>query len=72
MIKEIVYGLGGYCENCDPSHPHPLNNIVEIIEAEDVVEQVNNVELLAQALLELPVETLDALKQALGIGENNG
>jgi hypothetical protein len=25
-----VYGLGGWCENCDPSHDHPLNNIIEV------------------------------------------
>jgi hypothetical protein len=30
--KEVVYGLGGTCEPCDPSHDHPLNNIVLIIE----------------------------------------
>lgn len=23
-----VYGIGGFCENCDASHDHPLNNIV--------------------------------------------
>lgn len=31
MRKEI-YGLGGYCEECEPSHDHPLNNILEVIE----------------------------------------
>jgi hypothetical protein len=24
----VVYGVGGYCENCDPSHDHPLNNVI--------------------------------------------
>lgn len=32
MGFQITYGIGGYCENCDPSHDHPLNNIVEVIE----------------------------------------
>jgi hypothetical protein len=31
MPNLIVYGLGGYCENCDKTHNHPLNNIVEIV-----------------------------------------
>jgi len=35
MANLIVYGLGGYCENCDETHDHPLNNIVEIIEIPD-------------------------------------
>lgn len=28
----ITYGEGGYCKDCDPSHDHPLNNLIEIIE----------------------------------------
>jgi hypothetical protein len=35
MITEIVFGLGGYCENCDETHDHPLHNIVEIVEVPD-------------------------------------
>ena len=31
MIK-TVYGIGGFCQDCDPSHDHPLNNIVEQVE----------------------------------------
>lgn len=31
----ITYGVGGFCENCDPSHNHPLHNIVEQIEIPD-------------------------------------
>jgi len=30
-----TYGLGGHCENCENSHSHPLNNIIEITEFED-------------------------------------
>jgi len=32
MSKVITYGEGGYCEPCDETHDHPLNNIVEIVE----------------------------------------
>lgn len=32
MGKIVTYGLGGYCANCDPSHPHPLNNLIEVTE----------------------------------------
>jgi hypothetical protein len=74
MKKIITYGIGGYCENCDLSHDHPLNNLISIIEVEDALpeEPATDVQALADALAQLPQETLDALKQALGIGENNG
>ena len=32
MNQNTVFGLGGYCENCDKTHDHPLNNIIEIID----------------------------------------
>lgn len=35
MALNITYGLGGYCENCDSSHDHPLHNIIESIEVPD-------------------------------------
>lgn len=35
MIREVVFGLGGYCEDCDETHDHPLHNIVEITETAD-------------------------------------
>ena len=38
MIREVVFGIGGWCEHCDPSHNHPPHNIVEIIELPEVVD----------------------------------
>jgi hypothetical protein len=35
MANLIVYGLGGYCAECNDSHNHPLNNIVQIVELPD-------------------------------------
>jgi len=35
MAENITFGLGGYCENCDETHDHPLHNIVEIVELPD-------------------------------------
>lgn len=32
MMRKIVYGVGGYCENCDASHDHPIHNVIEDIE----------------------------------------
>ena len=29
MTTWTIYGEGGYCKNCDPSHDHPLNNVIE-------------------------------------------
>lgn len=60
------YGLGGYCAECNPSHDHPLHNLIESYEYELPEEQVK-VDELAQALSQLPADTLNALKQALGI-----
>jgi hypothetical protein len=34
-MKIVTFGLGGFCEYCDATHDHPLNNIVEIIETPD-------------------------------------
>lgn len=32
MALNQIFGIGGYCENCDPSHEHPLHNIIEEVE----------------------------------------
>jgi hypothetical protein len=40
MSTWTIYGPGGYCESCNETHDHPLNNIIqEIIEEEPVVDQ---------------------------------
>lgn len=44
MSKVIVYGIGGFCENCQNNHDHPQNNIVEqyeLPEPEQTTEQSN-------------------------------
>ena len=38
MMLSIVYGIGNYCAGCDETHDHPLHNIVEIIDDDEVVE----------------------------------
>jgi hypothetical protein len=58
-----VYGLGGH----DPSKPN--NNIVEVYDDGQPDPPTPDVDALAAALASLPTATLDALKQALGIGE---
>jgi len=47
MAINITYGEGGYCENCDDTHEHPLHNIVEQTEADDT--QTNERETLKQS-----------------------
>ena len=66
MAQKYTYGLGGYCENCDPSHDHPLHNLISVVEIEDAEPQ-NDVQAIAEALAQLPADTLNTLKQALGI-----
>lgn len=35
-MKVVTYGIGGWCENCDPeAHGHPLNNIIFMGEEPD-------------------------------------
>lgn len=36
MAQNITFGLGGFCAECDETHNHPLNNILEIIEVPDL------------------------------------
>jgi hypothetical protein len=36
MALQITYGLGGYCKSCDNTHNHPLYNIVEQYEVDDL------------------------------------
>lgn len=35
MPRNELYGIGGYCADCDPSHDHPQNNIIEVIDEEE-------------------------------------
>jgi hypothetical protein len=35
MRIDILYGVGGWCKDCDPTHDHPLNNIIEAKEMPD-------------------------------------
>jgi len=35
MSREITYGIGGYCENCDETHDHPPHNLISDIEIAD-------------------------------------
>lgn len=66
MGTYITYGLGGYCKDCTPDHDHPLHNIVAQGEYETEEPQTDT-QALAEALTQLPEETLNALKQALGL-----
>lgn len=34
IITQTIYGIGGWCEVCHPSHKHPHENIIEVIETE--------------------------------------
>jgi hypothetical protein len=39
MSRIVTFGLGGYCKDCDPSHDHPLHNIVEDVVVPDEPQQ---------------------------------
>lgn len=36
MAINTTYGVGGYCQDCSPNHPHPFNNIVGQEEVPDI------------------------------------
>lgn len=63
MALHIVYGEGGY----DPDLPD--DNIIERYEVPDppAPQPQADTQALAEALAELPPETLDALRAALGL-----
>jgi len=63
MALVTVYGEGGY----DPNLPN--DNIIEQYEIPDppAPEPQTDTQALAEALSELPPETLDALRAALGL-----
>lgn len=42
MTRIVTYGLGGYCEDCNESHDHPLHNIVEVIESPEEAPSEGN------------------------------
>jgi len=35
MAISTTYGVGGYCIDCSPEHPHPFNNIISQEEIPD-------------------------------------
>ena len=47
MALNITYGQGGYCENCNDTHEHPLYNIINQYEVED--SQPTEQEMLKQS-----------------------
>jgi hypothetical protein len=63
MAKVTVYGLGGY----DPSKPN--NNILEEYDDGQPELSAMDTQALAESLATLPEETLNALKQALGLNQ---
>ena len=57
-----VYGIGGWCENCDTSHDHPLNNILEEYEYEPSPEDSARISALSKlAALGLTEDEISAL-----------
>ena len=42
MSRSVTFGIGGYCEDCDESHDHPLHNIVEVIEQPEEASSEGN------------------------------
>jgi hypothetical protein len=68
MSKIITYGIGGYCENCDETHDHPLHNIVEEIEIPDPPAQpLNQTGALATLLAVTEVVSVEDAANAVGL-----
>jgi hypothetical protein len=65
MGLNTSYGDGGFCENCDETHGHPLHNIIAEYEVAD--PELSQEELLKQsaknklAVLGLSEEEIKAL-----------
>ncbi|MGA1381401.1 MAG: hypothetical protein ACO30N_07600 [Schleiferiaceae bacterium] len=41
MSTIVTFGLGGYCENCDETHDHPLHNIISVVELDEAESESN-------------------------------
>lgn len=65
---QTVYGVGGYCENCNPSHPHPLHNIIEQFEVPEPAEEVAR----QSAIAKLQAIGLTAEEAQALLGISNG
>lgn len=50
-----TYGVGGFCENCDPAHDHPFGNVVATVEVPDGPPDAGE---LARATLSEPLSIL--------------
>jgi len=72
MSKVVTFGLGGYCENCDKSHSHPLHNIVETIEVPDSPHKpLNESGVFATLNAVLGVWSLTDAANAVGLSEQD-
>ena len=71
-IKEVTYGLGGYCENCDDTHNHPLHNLVEVIDIPEIPQKpLDPVGVLATLLVVEGVIKIEDGANAVGLLPKN-
>jgi hypothetical protein len=69
---QTVYGAGGFCENCDTTHDHPLHNIIEQSKLLDTESTLN--ELARQSAIDklsklgLTVEEVVAIGWVSNVG----
>jgi hypothetical protein len=65
MAIHVTYGIGGYCDPCDETHDHPLNNILsqeEVADLEPTAEETAKISAVSKLkALGLTDEEISAL-----------
>lgn len=59
MSAWTKYGPGGFCENCDETHDHPLNNIVEEIFIDDEPAIIEEQVIIEEPIIEEQAIVID-------------
>lgn len=69
MSRIVTFGIGGWCENCDPSHDHPLHNIIEDIEVQSTQVPLDRLGVMATLNAVLGIWTLTDAANSVGLSE---
>lgn len=71
MSRIVTFGLGGWCEHCDPSHDHPPHNIVEDVETATIQTPLDSIGVIATLNAVLGVWSLDDAANVAGLSQQD-
>lgn len=71
MTRIVTFGLGGWCEHCDPSHDHPPHNIVEVVEMPTTHTPLDSIGVVATLNAVLGVWSLADAANVVGLSQQD-